>query len=694
MRVHAVTRAAVAALALAACRGGVDTPRVTIRSAALTPIQGCDGAIAALRERAIADMNRRVDANLEIALTGGCYAYPVAGGGLPAAPTASAPAQTSGTNDQVAGVDEPDLVKTDGTHLYLVADGRLQVLSSWPAAETSRLATLTLPGTPKRLFVAGDRAVVFSSMGTGSDGGITPGIGAPVPIGWTGRECTYGYDCVPQGDGTPLLASVVDLSDPASPRVVRALQLSSSYLSARLIDDTVHVVVTAPAPAIGGLDFGEGLACSATGSADSIRSAFEDLRARNRAIIEGADLSASLPSGTDISYAGGTPTERPLFEGCGGFWAAPDADGTWFLSVASFAVHDGAPVGLTTTLGHPGVVFASSGSLYVAAPQTWYGGPWFWAAPVTREQATTIHQFRLRGAPAAGADYLGSGAVEGRVLNQFALDEHDGRLRVATTIGHLPDPATRSAVTVLRTTDTGLEETGRVDGIAPGEDIRAVRFDGDRGFVVTFRKTDPLFVLDLSDPAAPRVRGELVVPGFATYLHLVDPGHLLSIGFDAETFDTWSLYSGIRLQVIDVSDASVPALVDAEVIGTRGTGSQAASDHLAFNWFAPKALLGVPITVCESTDGTYATQVTFNGLLVYAVSMETGFTSLGGVSHPVASTDPYASPCYGGWTSSTSLVKRSVFLDDFVFSITSDEVRVQDTRALGTDLARVDLLAP
>jgi hypothetical protein len=702
---RSTTLALTAVLSFAPACGELTQPRIPVRSAALATAHGCEDVEAQVKARAIAQMNAALDAALKMALAGTCWDGTVGGmdGALPPMPASpapsgedSGPSERSGTNDQVRGVDEPDLVKTDGTHLYVVADGKLQILAAWPAAETRRLATLAVPGIAKRLLVHGDRAVVFSSLPP-ETAPLPPGGGTEplLPVVWSSwpPECTYGYDCVPQGDGTPLAVTFVDLSDRTAPRIVRETRFSGSYLAARRIEDAVHVVVTSPERYFEGLDYGYGLICHEPLPAFAIRAAFDRLRDQNRARIEATDVSAWLPSAVDVSYADGAPRERPVFAGCGNFFAGPEAEGTAFLTIASFDLEDDATVGVTTALGRPGFVYASKEALYVAAPQWWQGGPWFWADPVASAEATTVHAFALRGGSAPGADYVGSGAVEGRLLNQFALDEHGGDLRVATTSGWW-GPELRSAVTVLRRNGAALEEIGAVHGIAPGEDIRAVRFDGPRGFLVTFEKTDPLFVLDLADPASPRVAGEVVVPGFSTYLHLMDPAHLLTIGFDADDEGPFSWFQGIRLQIFDVADPAHPALDHAEVIGSRGAASEAATDHLAFNWFAPKGLLAVPIVVCEGGDGgAYGSEVTFSGLRVYRVTPETGFTLLGGVSHPLPDpTDPYApGACSGWWTQSTSLVKRSVFLDDFVYSLTSDELRVQDTRALGTDLARVDL---
>ncbi|MFY0539424.1 beta-propeller domain-containing protein [Nannocystis pusilla] len=179
-----------------------------------------------------------------------------------------------------------------------------------------------------------------------------------------------------------------------------------------------------------------------------------------------------------------------------------------------------------------------------------------------------------------------------------------------------------------------LVELGRVDNLAPSEDIRSVRFRGDIGFVVTFKKTDPLFVLDLADPAAPSIKGELKIPGYSTYMHLMDDDHLLTMGYDADDQGDFAWFQGLQLQVIDVADLAHPEVLDKEVIGTRGSTSDAATDHLAFTYFKARDLLAVPMTICEGgSGGDYGDIMTFSGLLVYRVTVDGGFELLGGVPH-------------------------------------------------------------
>jgi hypothetical protein len=273
-------------------------------------------------------------------------------------------------------------------------------------------------------------------------------------------------------------------------------------------------------------------------------------------------------------------------------------------------------------------------------------------------------------------------------LNQFSLDQYYGYLRIATTRGRVPDPNVVSSLSILRENEQGnMVRVGAFEGIAPGEDIRSVRFDEDRAYVVTFKKTDPLFVLDLWDAAKPRVLGELKIPGFSTYLHRIDRDHLLSIGFDADEEGSFAYFDGIILQLFDVSAPTDPKLLHKEKLGTRGSSSEAATNHLAFNYFAEKGLLALPITVCEGGgNGRNGSELTFSGLYVYEVSVARGFSRLGGIDHGKSGVH-----CRNWWSQGTSAVKRSLFLDDLVYSLAADRLKVQRMGSFGKDIADIAL---
>jgi Beta propeller domain len=594
----------------------------------------------------------------------------------PLKPSGAEPAKAksaSGTNNQVAGVDEADIVKTDGRYVYLAMNGALRIVE---ALDPKVVSVVRFPGDVRELFVEGDRAVVYTASGGGTKG------------------CTYGYDCVFAGDGTATRITVLDIADRAAPRVVRQIDLSGSLMAARRIGGAVHTVVADDDPP--GSRYASWPAdLSMCGNPEPVvRARLARFKVENEQKIVASTWFPTLrEKGVD----------KPL---CGGLLRTAIDDGRAFTTVVSFDLNDPEAPAVTATLeSRPGAVFASASTLYLsvvhrkqASHDGAASGPkprppseasrrrWYSFYPSV-DEVSEIHAFRI-GERARETRYLGSGVVPGHVLNQLAMDEWYGYLRVATTRGRVPDPHVESAVSILALGEGGnLVRVGAVEKIAPGEDIRAVRFDDDRGYVVTFKKTDPLFVVDLHEPARPAILGELKIPGFSTYLHRIDPGHLLSIGFDADDKGSFAYFNGVILQLFDVTDPTDPRLLHKEKIGTRGSSSEAATDHLAFNYLADRGMLAVPMTVCEGGgDGRFGGELTFSGLYVYDVSVARGFTRLGGVDHGAR-----GASCDTWWSNAKSAVKRSVFLDDLVYSIAADRVKVQRLGNLGSDVADLAL---
>jgi uncharacterized secreted protein with C-terminal beta-propeller domain len=363
--------------------------------------------------------------------------------------------------------------------------------------------------------------------------------------------------------------------------------------------------------------------------------------------------------------------------------------GEAFTTLLSFALTKDAVAPVATTLrSRPGAVFAAADALYVSITQNRSlprGVRWD-RSKAAEVEISEVHKFRIGGDPSA-TRYVGSGIVPGHVLNQFSMDQWFGYLRIATSRGRVPDPKVESAVSVLAEAPNGsLVRVGAVEHIAPGEDIRAVRFDSERSYLVTFKKTDPLFALDLLHPANPRVLGELKIPGFSTYLQRIDRDHLISIGFDADDRGDFAYFDGLLLQLFDVSAPTEPKLLFKEKLGTRGSGSEAATDHLAFNYFGERGWLGVPATVCEGGGNGQSGTLAFSGLLLYDVDVNTGFKRRGGIDHGERGAN-----CNQWWSRSKSAVKRSIFLDDLVYSIADDRVKVQHMSQLGQDLADLDM---
>ncbi len=605
--------------------------------------------------------------------------------------------EVSGTNNQVAGVDEADFVKNDNKYIYVANGTRFRIIEAWPATTAKTIATVTVPGTAKKLFVQGDRALVYSSVPkTTPDNRYGNGRGAgggAFGYGYN-TECTYGFDgCVPAGDGTETSISIYDISNKAAPKLVRRVHSSSSLIAARRIGNAVHTVLAQPslAASIGWQIYPDDLKRWYPGSPSDppteadIQAAFDALIAKNEATLDDIDLGDVLPTVTDDA---GHQAQLSLYQ-------ASMPDGSAITSLLSMDIGADPSLKMTSIISKSGFVYSSAEALYMAVPHQQMPG-WGWYEGRGEKELSTIHKFSLGATPLATA-YRGSGFVKGRVLNQFAMDEKEQRLRVATTTSKTPDPSVHSTITVLEDKNGSLEPSGILDDIAKTEDIRSVRFDGDRGYVVTFKKTDPLFVFDLSDPKAPKTLGELKIPGFSTYMHMMDPTHLLTIGYDAADQGNFAYFTGVLLQIFDVGTPTDPKLVHKEIIGTRGSSSEALTNHLAFNYFAPKNLLALPMTICEGgdTNGGFGSEMTFSGLMVYDTTVANGFSLRGKVAHPesVQNDSPYynSAACSSWWTNAKSEVRRSIIMDDYVFSVSERRIKVNNLNALSNDITEIPL---
>jgi hypothetical protein len=606
--------------------------------------------------------------------------------GTPAAPDAGGGAEEfSTTNTQVRGVDEADFVKNDAEHVYVLSPRGLHVIDAWPAEELREIARVAIAGEPRRMFLEGNILAVYSRLttaATSSAAGQKPST----------QGCTYGYDCRYAGEGGRTLITLFDVANPASPSEIHRYELSGGFVAARRVGQYVYSVVHdggAAPPSI---------PLALTGvSARELEQNYLALKASVDRTIDALSLDYFLPTLTEQTAAGGEPVR---VDACRGALASRAAQGMSFVSLVAFDLDTLAPPTRTVIAGRPGFVYSSADALYLATdgadgsdtlPTRYTGAP--------DGDRSTIHKFSLNGLETR---YAGSDSVRGHVLNQFSMDEHEGVLRVATSSGYVPSPGVSSNVTTLAEQDGTFVRLGELTGLAPEEDIRSVRFDGDRGFVVTFKKTDPLFVIDLKDPEQPSVLGELKIPGFSTYMQRLDPNHLLAVGFDADDQGSFAYFDGIQIQIFDVTELSNPRLLHKTVIGTRGSGSEALLNHLAFNYYAPKHLLALPMTICEGGDqGVFGNGLTFSGLMVFDVSVEDGIVERGrlpfvdtsssaGASMPGATSA--GASCGAWWTNATSMVKRSLFMDDVAVGISDSKLNAARLSALSDVVATVSLL--
>ncbi|MDQ3571753.1 MAG: beta-propeller domain-containing protein [Actinomycetota bacterium] len=494
----------------------------------------------------------------------------------------------SGTNVQEVGIDEPDIAKLAGESLFVSTRHGLEAYD-----------------------VGGDEPVLLDRLAIDDAGRAARWDGAPAEllIGSDRALLIAGSD----GPGTRILE--VDIADPSALALIRTMEVEGYEISSRLREETAHLVMasTPDYPRPGSTPDPEPEPPSGTTGETGVAEDGEGLE------------PGWLPRMTVTDAATGASVSEPLL-GCDEVSYPTDFAGLGMLSVLTIDLEQGLPAVDTDAVMTGGqTVYASASSLYVATPTIakpeWdvidattdgITGRTAEIAPIPQPAGeTAIHRFDVSDPDTTS--YSASAEVKGQLLSQFSMSEHDGHLRVAATEGSSwaegPNES-ESAVTVLAIGRDELNQVGKVSGLGRGEEIQAVRFIGDQGYVVTFEQTDPLYVIDLGDPAAPRATGELKIPGFSAYLHPVGAGLLLGIGQNGTQDGS---LTGSQASLFDVSDAVNPTRV-AELALSRGFGNSATEwDHHAFLFAPERSLAVVPVS-------EYSRRAGFQG----AVAMRVG----------------------------------------------------------------------
>ncbi|GAB2580693.1 hypothetical protein Aab01nite_57380 [Paractinoplanes abujensis] len=507
----------------------------------------------------------------------------------------------SGTNVHEAGVDEPDIVKTDGKRIVTISGGVLRVVDTATRAQTGRLELGVPAYGETTLLLAGNRALVLA------DGGGGPML----------REDTR---MMRPGHGRSEVL-LIDLAN-ATPRLISRYRGDGRIIDARQQGSVARVV------------FSSGPKFQLPFRADAVP---ENVMQDDRNAIAATPVDAWLPD-WEIT-TGGTTTKGQL--DCGAVSRPESFSGLTMLRVLTFKLNAaelgaGDPVAM---VADGDTVYGTSDSLYVANNETWrFNSATARTSRIAPPDGTDIYRFSLP--PTGKPAYVASGKVPGRLLNQYAMSAYEGHLRVATT--SWTDDA--SAVRVLAERDGKLVEVGAAEGLGQGEQIYSVRFIGPRGYVVTFRQTDPLYSLDLSDPAKPRVTGELKINGYSAHLQPVGENRLIGIGQEA---DDQGRPLGLQVSLFDVTDPAAPKRLDQHVV--TGAQSEAEADPHAILWWPATNLLVLPVA-----DAALTLRVTGDQL--------SGATSLAPAS---------AGP-----------VRRALVVGDVLWSITGEGLLATNTSTL------------
>ncbi|MFS8098448.1 beta-propeller domain-containing protein [Lentzea alba] len=487
---------------------------------------------------------------------------------MPQAATPPAQQQEhSTTNVHEQGVDEPDIVKTDGKRVVSIADGKLRVVD---VASRTVSGTLDLGNNryATQLLVAGDRALVVTN-------GSSVIYDRPVPQGKPIMPELYA--------GTELI--LVDLK---ALKEIGSLKTDGLYLDARQIGNTARVVVRSQ-PRMPWV-----YPDQTTNEAGSLR--------RNKEILQSEPITSWLPQ-YELNE-NGAKSSGTLVD-CANVSHPVVHSATSMLTVLTFELSGQLGTGQPVSIVADGdTVYGTERNLYVAddhrlTPEL----PG--RQPVQRPVTTAIHQFDI--SQAGPPKHVASGDVGGTLLNQYSLSEHDGILRVATTTGtetrccwrmpsdvvpnQAPAPPSESFVTTLRRDGNKLAKVGEIGGLGKGERIYSVRFIGKMGYVVTFRQTDPLYTLDLSNPAQPKVTGELKITGYSAYLHPAGDGKLIGVGQEATE---QGRATGTQVSLFDVSNPASPQRLAQHHL--PGTSSEAQFDPHAFLYWPQDGTLVIPVS--------------------------------------------------------------------------------------------------
>ncbi|MFQ6129309.1 MAG: beta-propeller domain-containing protein [Candidatus Hadarchaeaceae archaeon] len=499
----------------------------------------------------------------------------------------------STTNIQVEGVDEADIVKSDGKYIYVVSGNKVVIIDAYPAENARILSEIGVNGNPVEIFINGNKLIV---------------------LGWT-------------------YVKVYDVSDRENPILTRDVSFDGHYFNSRMVGDYVYVIINSPTIYYG---------------AEKI----------NLPYISSNGNTKTVPA-TEVYY----------------FENIPDYSYEFTTIMAINTQKDDEEITSETFLiGTTQNIFVSSNNIYITYTNNWYTPRPLAPKSITRDwetEKTVIHKISIAG---GAIEYKSQGEVPGHVLNQFSMDEYLGYFRIATTTGEVWGGGAKNHVYVL---DEDLNIVGRLEGIAPGERIYSARFMGDRAYLVTFKKVDPLFVIDLRDPRNPKVLGELKIPGYSDYLHPYDEDHIIGVGKDTVDAGSFAWYQGVKIALFDVSDPENPKEISKYIIGQRGTESLALQDHKAFLFSRSKNLLVIPAGYHFQQDA-----------YVFHVSPENGLILKGTITHSENAEAPSSYsigllPIRISYRPSYNYsVKRSLYIDNVLYTISDELIKMNDLEDL------------
>ena len=639
-----------------------------------------------------------VKTNMQAGYSGGFYSQKLMAVSSPAAKaaeTAGAATDYSSTNIQVEGVDEADIVKNDGRYIYNVSGGRVFITDAYPADGMKVLGEVKINGDPQEIFVSGDRLVVF-----GQENKYYPAAASYY------KTCTGSDRCILSSSYLDSsFIRIYDIADRSNPVLKRNLTMEGHYYDSRMIGDYVYAIVNQP------VFRGEDIVLPVVNSGakevtvpatDIYYFGMPDYSYTYTTIVSVNVRSDAQEPESEVFLKGST---QDLYVSQENIFITNTKQMSWSEQqdiVVERAILPSLPLDIAAKINMlmdsnltqyeknnkmGGILQNYAKSLGSAKRTALMEKMEQKMLEVMKELAkemekTVIHRISIS---SGNIEYRASGTVPGIVLNQFSMDEYNGYLRIATTTGEVSRMGKSTSANHIYILDSTLSITGKLEDLAPGEKIYSVRFLGNRAYMVTFKKIDPLFVIDLSNPNNPAVLGKLKIPGYSDYLHPYDESHIIGIGketVEGNEEGTFAWYQGVKIALFDVSDVSDPKEEAKFIIGDRGTDSYALNDHKAFLFSKDRNLLVIPILLAEIDRSRYGGEVPanaygeykFKGAYVLSISTEGGINLKGRVTHALAD-EKQNMQSY--WYTPYS-IKRSLYMGNTLYTVSESKIKASN----------------
>lgn len=298
---------------------------------------------------------------------------------------------------------------------------------------------------------------------------------------------------------------------------------------------------------------------------------------------------------------------------------------------------------------------------------------------------TEIYKFDIK----ENVEYKAKTKVKGKTINQYSLDEKDNHLRIAL----YDNDGSRVAIF-----DEDLKQIGISDNVAKGEKMYSSRFIGDKVYFVTYKTIDPLFVMDLSNEAKPKVLGKLKIPGYSTYLHPYDENHIIGIGMETKeiinrnsngkVISTTAKVVGMKMALFDVSNVNSPVQISSVVIGDSRTTSAILTNPKALLFSKEKSLIAIPVNNYSqdfevTLSNNYETMINnytkyskpYNaeGYFVYNINVQDGFKLKGVITHEKTNATYYYS---------NSKLLRGLYIDNNLYTVSETMIKVNELDSL------------